>query len=67
MRLFALTSGTTAARKFIPITDRYLADLKRAWTMWGVRAYRDHRPRYLPLRPIVQMVGDPDAQSRLLR
>ena len=60
VRLFALTSGTTAARKFIPITDRYLRDLKRAWTMWGVRAYRDHRPRYLPLRPIVQMVGDPD-------
>lgn len=60
LRFFALTSGTTAARKFIPVTDRYLADLKRAWTMWGVRAYRDHRPRYLPLRPIVQMVGDPD-------
>jgi len=60
VRLFALTSGTTAARKFIPITDRYLADLKRAWTIWGVRAYRDHRPRYLPLRPIVQLVGDPD-------
>lgn len=60
LRFFALTSGTTAARKFIPVTDRYLSDLKRAWTMWGVRAYRDHRPRYLPLRPIVQMVGDPD-------
>lgn len=60
LRFFALTSGTTAARKFIPVTDRYLADLRRAWTMWGVRAYRDHRPRYLPLRPIVQMVGDPD-------
>jgi hypothetical protein len=59
VRLFALTSGTTAARKFIPITDRYLADYKRAWSMWGVRAYRDHRPRDLALRPIVQMGGDP--------
>ena len=58
VRLFALTSGTTAARKFIPITDRYLADYKRAWSMWGVRAYRDHRPRDLALRPIIQMGGD---------
>lgn len=60
VRLFALTSGTTAARKFIPITDRYLADYKRAWGMWGLRAYRDHRPRDLALRPIIQMGGDPD-------
>jgi hypothetical protein len=60
VRLFALTSGTTAARKFIPVTDRYLADYKRAWAIWGVRAYRDHRPRDLALRPIIQMGGDPD-------
>ena len=60
VRLFALTSGTTAARKFIPVTDRYLADYKRAWGMWGLRAYRDHRPRDLALRPIIQMGGDPD-------
>lgn len=60
VRLFALTSGTTAARKFIPVTDCYLADYKRAWGMWGVRAYRDHRPRDLALRPIIQMGGDPD-------
>ncbi len=60
VRLFALTSGTTAARKFIPITDRYLADYKRSWGMWGVRAYFNHRPRDLAFRPIVQMGGDPD-------
>ena len=60
VRLFALTSGTTAARKFIPITDRYLADYSRTWAMWGVKFYREHRPRDLALRPIVQMVGDPD-------
>jgi len=58
--LFALTSGTTAARKFIPITGRYLRDYRRTWTYWGIRAYRDHRSRLLGLRPIVQMVGDPD-------
>src|SRR4051795_10429084 len=26
VRMFALTSGTTAARKFIPVTPQYLAD-----------------------------------------
>ena len=58
--MFALTSGTTAARKLIPITTRYLADYKRGWNMWGVRAYQDHRPRRLAFRPIIQMVGDPE-------
>lgn len=58
--LFALTSGTTAARKLIPVTQRYLADYKRGWNMWGVRAYQDHRGKRLAFRPIVQMVGDPE-------
>lgn len=60
MVMFALTSGTTAARKLIPITHRYLADYRRGWNLWGIRAYRDHRPRDLAFRPIVQMVGDPE-------
>jgi hypothetical protein len=59
LRFFALTSGTTAARKFIPVTDSYLKSYKRSWSLWGVRAYRDHRPRDLALRPIVQMGGNP--------
>jgi len=57
--MFALTSGTTAARKFIPVTERYLADYRHGWNMWGQRAMRDHR-RDVSLRPIVQLVGDPD-------
>jgi hypothetical protein len=60
VRLFALTSGTTAARKLIPVTDAYLRAYRRGWNMWGARAYRDHRGRGLFLRAIVQMVGDPD-------
>jgi hypothetical protein len=60
VRLFALTSGTTAARKLIPVTDAYLAAYRRGWNMWGTRMYRDHRPRRLFLRPIVQMMGDPE-------
>ena len=58
--LFALTSGTTAARKFIPVTQRYLHDYRRGWTYWGIQVYADHRERALGLRPIVQMSGDPD-------
>src|SRR5262245_6149735 len=56
--MFALTSGTTAARKFIPVTDRYVADYRRGWNLWGLRALRDHRS--VSLRPIVQIAGDPD-------
>ena len=58
--MFALTSGTTAARKLIPVSRRYLADFRRGWNLWGIRAFRDHRPRDLAFRPIVQMVGDPE-------
>jgi hypothetical protein len=58
--MFALTSGTTASRKLIPVTPDYLRDYRRGWNMWGVRMYRDHRGRKIAMRPIVQMVGDPD-------
>lgn len=58
--MFALTSGTTASRKLIPVTQDYLKAYKRGWNMWGVRMYRDHRGRRIAMRPIVQMVGDPD-------
>jgi hypothetical protein len=58
IHMFALTSGTTAARKFIPVTPRYLADYRRGWNFWGLRAFREHRP--VSLKPIVQLVGDPE-------
>ena len=60
VRLFALTSGTTASRKLIPVTDDYLAAYRRGWNMWGVRMYRDHRGRKIAMRPIVQLGGDPE-------
>jgi hypothetical protein len=56
--MFALTSGTTAARKFIPVTEQYLADYSRAWNIWGLRLYRSHKE--VRLRPIVQMSSDWD-------
>jgi hypothetical protein len=58
--MFALTSGTTASRKLIPVTDAYLDMYRRGWNMWGVKMYRDNRGRRVAMRPIVQMVGDPE-------
>ncbi|VTS03349.1 GH3 auxin-responsive promoter-binding protein OS=Singulisphaera acidiphila (strain ATCC BAA-1392 / DSM 18658 / VKM B-2454 / MOB10) GN=Sinac_6215 PE=4 SV=1: GH3 [Gemmata massiliana] len=58
--MFALTSGTTASRKLIPVTDSYLAAYRRGWNMWGVKMYRDNRGRRIAMRPIVQLGGDPE-------
>jgi hypothetical protein len=56
VHMFALTSGTTAARKFIPVTPQYLADYRRGWHIWGLRVYRDHVG--VRLRPILQLSSD---------
>src|SRR3954451_14470380 len=61
VHMFAMTSGTTATRKFIPVTDRYLEDYKRSWNVWGLKVFIDHP--HLKIRPIVQMAGD-DAEFR---
>jgi hypothetical protein len=56
LHMFALTSGTTAARKTIPVTPQYLADYKRGWNLWGLKVFRDHPE--VKLRPIVQLSSD---------
>ncbi len=58
VHMFALTSGTTATRKFIPVTPQYLADYRRGWNIWGLKVFRDHRE--VRMRPILQMAGDPE-------
>src|SRR6516164_1868608 len=58
VHMFALTSGTTAARKFIPVTPQYLADYRRGWHLWGLRAYMDHPE--VTFRPILQLSSDWD-------
>jgi hypothetical protein len=40
--MFALTSGTTAQPKYIPITPRVLADCRAGWNIWGLKALLDH-------------------------
>ncbi|MFL5327309.1 MAG: GH3 auxin-responsive promoter family protein [Gemmataceae bacterium] len=55
--MFALTSGTTAARKTIPVTPRFLADYRRGWDRWGLRMLLDHQS--VSCSPILQLAGDP--------
>ena len=55
--MFALTSGTTATRKFIPVTPQYLADYQRGWNIWGLQGL-SRSSRRSKLRPIVQLSGD---------
>ena len=57
--MFALTSGTTAKPKTIPVTRESLADYKEGWSIWGMIAFDDH-PGILArgLRPILQLVSN---------
>lgn len=56
IHMFALTSGTTATRKLIPVNSSYLTSYRRGWNLWGLRAFQDHVK--IPMTPIVQMSGD---------
>jgi hypothetical protein len=56
VRMFAMTSGTTAARKYIPVTDRFLADYRRGWNVWGIHIY-ESIPK-LWFKGMLQLVGD---------
>jgi hypothetical protein len=40
--MFAMTSGTHTARKFIPITDEFVQHFRRGWLIWGVKACCEH-------------------------
>jgi hypothetical protein len=56
VRMFAMTSGTTAARKYIPVTDRFLEDYRRGWNVWGIHIY-ESTPK-LWFKGMLQLVGD---------
>lgn len=54
--MFALSSGTTAESKFIPVTRQFLSDYRRGWQIWGISAY-DARPG-LNSKNMLQVVSD---------
>ena len=53
--MFSRTSGTTGKPKHIPVTRRFLADIRRGWNAWGIGALRNHKDAWL--RKIVQIVS----------
>ena len=59
--MFALTSGTSAARKLIPVTRRNVETHRRGWLLWGLSAY-DNRLDLL-FRGKINFNGD-DAEFR---
>jgi hypothetical protein len=58
--MFALTSGTTAEPKHIPVTREFLCEYRAGWNAWGLKALLDH-PQAI-LRGILQMTSPMDEQ-----
>ena len=56
--MFALTSGTTAAAKYIPVTSSFVKAYRRGWNIWGVKALSDHRCAFM--RKILQVTSRHD-------
>src|SRR4029079_7693725 len=51
--MFALTSGSVGAPKFIPVTQTFLSEYRAGWNAFGIKALLDH-PQAV-LRKIVQV------------
>jgi hypothetical protein len=56
--MFCLTSGSTGRPKRIPVTSRFLAELKRGSNIFGLLALKDHPAGWL--RPILQVTSPID-------
>lgn len=59
--MFALTSGTTREPKYVPVTPAFLAEYRRGWNVWGLRALLDHPGCFL--RSIVQVSSPMNEQT----
>ncbi|MGA2266465.1 MAG: GH3 auxin-responsive promoter family protein [Phycisphaerae bacterium] len=53
VRMFSRTSGTTGQPKHIPVTARFLDEMRRGWNVWGLAALNDHKAAWL--QPILQI------------
>jgi hypothetical protein len=40
--MLSVTSGTTGANKYVPITNHFFREYRRSWNVWGTDVYRDH-------------------------
>ncbi|MCH2203899.1 MAG: GH3 auxin-responsive promoter family protein [Fuerstiella sp.] len=41
--MYAVTSGTTAQSKLIPVTSHFVEDYRRSWQTWGAGCHLDHK------------------------
>ncbi|MFH5803287.1 GH3 auxin-responsive promoter family protein [Alienimonas sp. DA493] len=55
--MFALTSGTTDARKLLPVPKRAVRNHRRGWFVWGLSTYAPDPPALL--RGKLALAGDP--------
>jgi len=56
VHMFAMTSGTTATPKYIPVTGEFLKEYRFGWMLWGIRTYDMHYDLYR--LKVVQLTGD---------
>jgi hypothetical protein len=57
--MFAMTSGTTARPKTIPVTRESLKAYRDGWRIWGILAFDSHEDMIKDgMRPIVQLASD---------
>lgn len=56
--MFSLSSGTTRASKYIPITEPFVESYRRGWHCWGIRTFDDHPA--INVKNIVQLSSDYD-------
>ncbi len=57
VHMFAMSSGTTATPKYVPVTTDFLTEYKRGWNAFGVKSLLDNGGF---LRPIVQVTSRMD-------
>ena len=51
--MFSMTSGTTGQPKYIPVTPRFLENIRRGWNLFGINVLQNQPDAWL--RPIVQI------------
>ncbi|HHH76681.1 MAG TPA: GH3 auxin-responsive promoter family protein, partial [Phycisphaerae bacterium] len=53
--MFAMTSATTGKAKYIPVSQRFLRDIRSGWNVFGISALQDHSSAWL--RHILQITS----------
>ena len=56
--MFSLTSGTVGARKFLPVTKRFVKTHQRGWYLWGLGAFSAYP--HLCMGAKIGLAGNPD-------